>query len=267
MKTVFNSADCVHTFAQRSQQNGRSSNLFFEGDKIYSYGYHYLLGEFVNDGAAIVINDRGYSNTTAKHISLLRQATRQYRQFFTSYTDDKLFTEKLNSLSKSLANARKPEIYIGEATSLIESRNEYLSFIGRNDSGEIQALKGQFLSEAKVESLIEVMKQRAKQAKEDTAKKEAQDTEKFLTFKTDWARLSFDVVRFDGETFQTSQGLKFDKSECLQMYTALKTPNTNLKGERFKHYTILEHTQNTIKIGCHTFKTEHLLNVGQQVFS
>jgi hypothetical protein len=50
MKTVFSNAqDCVHAFAQRQTPQGRSGNVFFYGDKIYSYGYHYLLAEFIDD--------------------------------------------------------------------------------------------------------------------------------------------------------------------------------------------------------------------------
>ena len=85
MKRVFNSSvDVMHVYAQRSQSDARCSNVFFEYDRIYSYGRHYLLGEFIDDGKAIVINDTGYSVTTSKHIYQLIQATRQYKQFFTS---------------------------------------------------------------------------------------------------------------------------------------------------------------------------------------
>jgi len=51
MRKVFsNSSDVIHKFVERSQNEGRSANCYFEGDKIYSYGRHYLLGEFVNNG-------------------------------------------------------------------------------------------------------------------------------------------------------------------------------------------------------------------------
>ena len=77
MKKVFSSNyEVIHTFAQRTHPEGRnsSSSVFFEGDKIYSYGYHYLLGEFL-DTNTILINDKGYGNSTSKHISILMGAT------------------------------------------------------------------------------------------------------------------------------------------------------------------------------------------------
>ena len=81
MKTIFSNSDLVHTFAQQTQQEGRTPNngMFFYNQKIYSYGYHYLLGEFL-DSETILINNSGYSVSTGKHISLVSNATRQYKQ-------------------------------------------------------------------------------------------------------------------------------------------------------------------------------------------
>ena len=76
MKKVYsNSNEVMHLFAQQSQSEARSSsnNVYFEtpyidnrpyGSKIYSYGRHYLLGEFI-DNNTIFINDDGYSVTTS----------------------------------------------------------------------------------------------------------------------------------------------------------------------------------------------------------
>ena len=63
MKRVFtNSTEVIHLWAQRTQNEARCSNVFFEPDyklsdgnwealetssKIYSYGKHYLLAEFL----------------------------------------------------------------------------------------------------------------------------------------------------------------------------------------------------------------------------
>ena len=63
MKKIFKNTDeVIHVFAQRSQNEGsnQSRSIFFYGDKIYSYGHHYLLGEFI-DLDTILINDKGYS--------------------------------------------------------------------------------------------------------------------------------------------------------------------------------------------------------------
>ncbi len=128
MKTVFNNTDCVHTFAQRTQQTGRTSNnnIFFEGDSIYSYGYHYELGRFLDD-KTILINDKGYSPTTGKHIGLLAGATSQYKQYYTTKTDIHLVHTEIMYLKKKLSKARKPQMYISQIYSLWNSFNEYIN--------------------------------------------------------------------------------------------------------------------------------------------
>ena len=69
MKTVFTNSEIVHAFNLQDQPTGRTSNgsMYFEYKKIYSYGSHYLLGEFIDDNT-IIINNEGYSVTTSKHI-------------------------------------------------------------------------------------------------------------------------------------------------------------------------------------------------------
>ena len=62
MKKVFRSSDeAIHIFAQQSQSEGRYKNVFFKDTKIYSYGYHYLLGEFIDKNT---IEGNDYEFTT-----------------------------------------------------------------------------------------------------------------------------------------------------------------------------------------------------------
>lgn len=86
IKKVFSSAgDCIHRYAQFTQDEGRSSNTEFSGDTLYSYGRHYVLAQRINAGkpnAALLLNLRRYSNTTSKHQSETEHATRQHKQVF-----------------------------------------------------------------------------------------------------------------------------------------------------------------------------------------
>jgi hypothetical protein len=49
MRTVFTNNEIFHVFNEQNQNEGRTSNrnIYFENNKIYSYGYHYLLGKFI----------------------------------------------------------------------------------------------------------------------------------------------------------------------------------------------------------------------------
>ena len=76
MKQVFNNRELFHVYASGNQTRGRSNNgnVYFEGDTIYSYGAHFPMAIRFKD--KMLINNEGYSVTTAKHMSQLRYALR-----------------------------------------------------------------------------------------------------------------------------------------------------------------------------------------------
>jgi hypothetical protein len=53
--------------------SGKGSNLFIEGDTIYSYGYHFPIARRLPDGGYWVNPDK-YSRSTARHQSLVINA-------------------------------------------------------------------------------------------------------------------------------------------------------------------------------------------------
>lgn len=78
IKKVFSSSQQIpHLWAHQTQDEARSSNLFFKGKSIYSYGYHYELGRLIEYKGKTValVNTTGYSVTTSKHISMALSAT------------------------------------------------------------------------------------------------------------------------------------------------------------------------------------------------
>lgn len=112
MKTIFSSnSDVAHNFATNDQYYGSNSrrNLYFEHDKIYSYGSHYLLATKFNidETKNIIINDHGYSNSTSKHISILRSATSHYKQFNLSGIEIDPVYNKIKEYSKKIPRARQ----------------------------------------------------------------------------------------------------------------------------------------------------------------
>lgn len=79
MKTVFSSnSQVAHVWAQQTQGYGKSENLFFRENKIYSYGTHYLAAQIftINGKKVCVINSDRYSVSTAKHLNEISSAVR-----------------------------------------------------------------------------------------------------------------------------------------------------------------------------------------------
>lgn len=53
--------------------SGRGSNLFIEGDTIYSYGYHFPVARRTGGGTANLTTQK-YSQSTARHVSIVSGA-------------------------------------------------------------------------------------------------------------------------------------------------------------------------------------------------
>lgn len=47
--------------------SGKASNMFIEGDTIYSYGYHFKIAQRLNTNDIVIVNSDSYSNSTSKH--------------------------------------------------------------------------------------------------------------------------------------------------------------------------------------------------------
>lgn len=90
MKTVFSSTgEIVHLWANKTQpeastrrvnrmDGGYGAQMFFEGDRLYSYGRHYLIGRHLPDGH-VAINAEGSSNTTNNHVREAAYAVRHLK--------------------------------------------------------------------------------------------------------------------------------------------------------------------------------------------
>ena len=274
MKTVFSNAqDCVHAFAQRQTPQGRAGNVFFYGDKIYSYGYHYLLAEFIDD-KTILINDSGYSSTTSKHISYVTSGTRQYKQFFTTKCEIGLVYSQVLSLQDKLANARKPENYINGILSLWDSLNEYVKYIKSKNipkDTRYKAIKAivkalnvdsvqyqQKLADAKKKDELAKKRKDAKQIKEALTKFYNYEVNSFRIGDTDYLRLSQ-----DGSTVETSQYVKVSTDEARTLYKAICN-GVDIKGHRISNY-IVNSINGRLKIGCHNIDMDSVHKVGKQL--
>jgi hypothetical protein len=274
MKTVFsNTQDCVHAFAQRQTPQGRASSVFFYGDKIYSFGYHYLLAEFIDD-KTILINDSGYSSTTSKHISYVTSGTRQYKQFFTTRCEIGLVYSQVLSLQDKLANARKPENYINGILSLWDSLNEYVKHIKSKNipkDTRYKAIKAivkhlnvdsvqyqQKLADAKKKDELAKKRKEAKQIKESLTKFYNYEVNSFRIGDTDYLRLSQ-----DGSTVETSQHVKVSTDEARTLYKAICN-GVDIKGHRISNY-IVNSINGRLKIGCHNIDMDSVHKVGKQL--
>jgi hypothetical protein len=67
-----NNSDVAYAFAAGAT-GGKGSNMFIEGDTIYSYGYHFKIAKRLG-GREYLYNSDSYSSSTSQHKSHVRQA-------------------------------------------------------------------------------------------------------------------------------------------------------------------------------------------------
>jgi hypothetical protein len=82
------------------------ASVFFDGKTVYSYGYHYPLLIKVNN--FWIVNTRGYSNTTAKHISYAKSHAKfelELPEQTRLESDNKQLTKQLKQIT--IANIKK----------------------------------------------------------------------------------------------------------------------------------------------------------------
>lgn len=271
MKTVFKNTDeTIHIFAQQVQQEGKnqSRSVFFEGKKIYSYGYHYLLGEFI-DNNTILINDKGYSVTTSKHINSLIHATQQYKQFYITRVDIDIVHETFNTLLKKITRARKTSTknkYIREALSLEVSMVEYHKYINNKEALKNTKYKS-VLKYAKVlqdeTQLIDLeysIKEADKKAREFKKAKTQEQIKKFYKGSINYINnLNKELLRVskNKDSIETSRGANVPLKEAKILYNRIIN-NKDIKGLKIGYYTIIGIKDNILKIGCHNIELKEV---------
>jgi len=111
--------ETIKTYLEQEKTHGQSGNVFFEYSRIYSYGYHYILGKFIDDDL-LIINDTGYSATTSKHIHLLRDTANEMNieNYSVSSVETNSVYSELKYLETKLHKARKPEIWYNRINNL-----------------------------------------------------------------------------------------------------------------------------------------------------
>lgn len=274
METKFSNSELVHKFAERSQSNGESCNMFFRNtNEIYSYGYHYLLGKFldINGETCILIDNRGYSSTTSKHISLLRQATRHFKQYFTLDVEFRHVESSILGNYKSLLKAKKPELYIGQIINKFESLINYPLFDTKlKKEDKFKAIEKIYKSVSNPEQIAkakEVQKANEIKAKKAAAKKLKEDLKKFENYEIDYLTNEEDFLRISLDKIQveTSQCVKVSIQEAKLLYSMILA-NRDIKGHRIGNYTVIS-INGTLKIGCHHINIESMHKVGKQILN
>ena len=258
MKTVFTNNEIFHVFNEQKQETGRTpnKNIFFENNKIYSYGYHYLLGEFIDENT-IVINNTGYSNTTSKHISMLSNATRDKKQFFTEQVEPKKALINLENWVNKLPRATKnKDIYLLQIDNTLKKYIEFIEYINKDISilnkenhEKIISLKDSFYNN--FDNLEQEIKDQQKRQKEKNKQAIKENLIKWKSNEINYFRnkTGKDFLRLIGENIETSQGVKIPIIEAKRLLKLIDTKN--IIGQRVDDRFVVRSFDTILRVGCH----------------
>jgi hypothetical protein len=280
MKNIFTNSELAHTYANQSQQRGRTSSgsFYFEGKTIYSYGQHFPIANIVTNDKGeevMLFTYRNYSNTTAKQISIVRSATRQYKKIY-------CHTPKGNHLNnfdswlrlaelegEKLKKAKKPELYLNELNRLNKEVLEYAQFF----SLEIPQKLKEVLSIKDKNEYLQYESKAAEFAKIEKAKKEKEQKKKFVDELQNWlcfetSRIytpyKYDFLRINDNRIETTQAVQIPLAIGKKLYELIRDNKLSV-GDKVLNYSVNE-IGKEIKIGCHTFSRSYLLKFGTQLF-
>lgn len=274
MKKVFRTSyDVIHLWANSIQKEAHTSShnvYYYDLDSIYSYGSHYELGkrETIEGNEVIIINDTGYSATTAKHIRELSSATSHKTVFYASEINPEY---QLDSYIDSLSKARKPELYIVPALKLIERHEAYLSMFSKEPSAKFTLLKAAFSTGEWYEYYSKKVELMRLQEAERIAKQKLnheREVKAFMDFESNYAnRYNYDAKTYlrlnvEKERVETSQGIHIPFREAVVFYKAYLA-GRKLIGTTLQGFTVI--SVEPMKIGCHAFDTEHFRSVGDEL--
>jgi len=283
MKKVVSDSTVVHFWANQTQHSATNQRrtFYYDGRTIYSYGSHFPIASHVTNAkgvSAVLITERTYSNTTAGHVSAVRQASRHLNQIYCYRPDcshESNFNYWLNCAEEQaykLAKARKPEIYLGAISRIASAVSTYAEFFEIKvpqllesilNIGNVQQY-GQYL-DAKVKLLRkqELAKER------ELKRKHANELAKWLAGENTrlYHHNGQDYLRFNGRTerIETSQAVEIPLRTGKGIYESIKAGTLKVGDKVLDGYTV-NAVNGEIKIGCHTFKTDYLLHFGAVLF-
>lgn len=281
-----------HAFANNESLNGQSSSIFFYDKKAYSYGHHYCLAEKFD--LFTVINDKGYSSSTSRHINYMFSALRGQKTFDTTDIVPELVYNSLVSNIDKLKRAHKPETYIGFIQMYLSSyfdfweKDEYrniTSICGYNCMSEKDGIlykdlisdiaKSYPTNKDDIKTFFAEKEKREKELKDkiDAKNKEKhlQSIKDFLNHKcysVAYRPQNFEeILRIskDGLFIETSAGARVNIKSALLLYKLIQAKR-DIKGYQIDYYTVIS-INGTLKIGCHNIDMKSVHKIGKKLLS
>ena len=291
MKTVFSNHDQVaHIWASQSQHQGRAGNIFFEDQTIYSYGYHFAIARFAPEfGNTVLFTNRGYSNSTAKHMGIVRRAIPDNYRVIYCYDPSKgiqsnidYWLHKVDQYRAEFANKKhkisrgnlavKIQSYINEARHYFDAMQAAYPEWFTQSSDELSAIK--YITERNIQ--LETKREARREAlRIEQTKKASERIAKWLngenTYTGDFYHLDT-MLRLNGDQVETSRGAFIPIQDAINLYPMLtrakesgKTLDFGLHAVKIGNYQFRSFNGELLTIGCHVIKWDQIQSIAKQL--
>lgn len=289
IKVYKSQLDLFHAFMYGDESfEGTSSNVFAEGNKLYSFGYHYMLAKLENHQGHqyILLNNIHYGQRTAQQqCKLSRCIPENYIRIYVEDPSQKpsvliqksiaLINERLSAIKK--ATSRKLQYLYhanDERKNILKLVNLYPSEISLADYNFLkdEFKQKDYISQEWLDKQAAKEEQRKiQQEKEDEIRrlKGEEQLAKWLNFEVDncysYSGLTRCRYNLKAENVETTLGIKIHKDKVKELYNKLIIQE-DIIGLKIEQYTVLGLKDNVLTIGCHKFNLTELLEFGKQIF-
>ena len=278
MRKVMTNAEVVHAWANQTQyeaRNGKDS-LFFRGNELFSYGYHYRIANLVQDGV-VLFNSTKSTKTTETHKSMAYGAVHGRRVFWVPETDiNSSNAHKKNledysrrvqmSLEKSV-RARKEENkawHIGQARdTFLEAKDYAKEFECEDLFNEVfpsDDFSNIFSAQDEAGDAIQRMLRARRKLKLKEFEKKVEEFHKGgSVYLVHPEKPLMAYLRVDGDSVVTSKGVRLGKKEARALWSRIQ--KTRKYGKTFVPtssvlvdgmYPLKKVTKSgNLHIGCH----------------
>ena len=271
-KILKNHSEVSHYWANKIQSQGKACNMFFEGDIIYSYGYHFPIAKHIKNNL-ILFTSKGYSVSTSKHLGITRSAIPSEIEVLTvpevdirnntltSHIDNiEYFINEIKTNFGKSERARKyKEMYLRNGLANINSMKRYLELFKVKSKlpNSLKKAVNLFINMDNTE-IMEVIKAEQDIQKKAELQRKKEQEKKFLELLPKWKNNEVynlpyykkQYLRLANNEIETSLHVKISIETFKKYYSMLKS-GKSLLNEKIDYYRVTKQDSNLLTIGCH----------------
>lgn len=307
MKTVVSPDMVAHLWANRSQDTARNAGdtFYFRGSTIYSYGSHFPIASFSEGkrSTAVLMTTKGYSVTTAKHISMVRRALPSHVPVIYCHTPFRIdgqttsddmhkanraaYTEDAITAATKAAKARlRSADYLADYNNTMHQAAQYSAHFGlgwKLEGSETVAnaltASRKLVAQQKTRRTIAQRKAEAARALLEADSRKRYDKALAQWLQGDDVRLPYSnsapvSLRVRGDDIQTSKGAVVPVAHAKRLWTALERVKGSTADWIPNGHTLhigafavdrIEAITGDIHAGCHHIKHSEVARIAAQL--